>query len=336
MKKIRKCKKCGFILDTRPHLKEVNGVCSACLNEEKKKTIDFKSRQEWLTNYIKENRTNPDYDCVVAVSGGKDSHMIVKRLIENHGVKNPLLVSVYDEFTHSQAGLYNIDNMSNKYDLDHIKFRCQPKTFIEHTKHDFETYLHPLIWIEKRIYEIPLDIARRFGIKLVFYGENSAFEYGDAEELDIFHPASTDELKVIFLGAIYPFSITDSLEQASEIGFRDLNYYNEWQRQGCIENHMQIDSLGYIVHTWCKFIKFGFARTTDIACRYVREGRLTKEQAELLIKERDYICDPAAKRDFCRTLNITEQYFDEVVDHFANRDILVKDINGTWRRKDLI
>lgn len=336
MSEIRTCKKCGFILGTRPNLKEFDGVCSACINEDKKEEIDFKGRQKWLTQYIKDNKTSPEYDCVVAVSGGKDSHMIVKRLIENHGVKNPLLVSVYDEFTHSQAGVYNIDNMANEYNLDHIKFRCQPKSFCEHTRSDFETYLHPLIWIEKKIYEIPLDIAKRYGIKLVFYGENSAFEYGAAEELDIFHPASTDNLKVIFLGAIYPFSISDSLEQAQAIGFRDLDYYNEWQRQGCIENYMQIDSLGYIVHTWCKFIKFGFARTTDIACRYVREGKLTKEQAELLIKERDYICDPAAKRDFCKTLNITAEHFDEVVDKFANRDLLVKDINGVWKRKDLI
>ena len=33
---IRLCKECGFILGTRPHLREEGGVCLACLNKDKK------------------------------------------------------------------------------------------------------------------------------------------------------------------------------------------------------------------------------------------------------------------------------------------------------------
>ena len=73
---------------------------------------------------------------------------------------------------------------------------------------------------------------------------------------------------------------------------------------------------------------------SDIACRFVRDGILTKEQAELYISERDWILDPAAKRDFCRAVDISESFFDECVDKFANRELLVKDLNGNWRRKD--
>jgi hypothetical protein len=67
----------------------------------------------------------------------------------------------------------------------------------------------------------------------------------------------------------------------------------------------------------------------------VRKNQMTKEMADLLIKEKDYICDPAAKNDFCSALDITEEHFDKVVDQHANKDILVKDVNGNWRRKDL-
>lgn len=81
---MRFCKKCGFILGTKPGLMEKDGVCQACINESNKKNIDFNARQQWLTQYIKENKTNTKYDCVVAVSGGKDSHAIVKRLLDNH------------------------------------------------------------------------------------------------------------------------------------------------------------------------------------------------------------------------------------------------------------
>ena len=55
------CLKCGFLLGSRPGLKDVDGVCQACINSEKKKTINFKERQDWLTKYIKENKGNGEY-----------------------------------------------------------------------------------------------------------------------------------------------------------------------------------------------------------------------------------------------------------------------------------
>ncbi len=336
MADIRTCKKCGFILGTRPGLKEKDGVCLACINSEKKKSINFKERQDWLTSFIAENKTHKEYDCLIAVSGGKDSTMIVSRLINNHGVKNPLLVSVMDEFTSTRAGEHNRKNISETFNLDHILFRCQPQTFCKNTLSDFEKELHPLKWVEERIYKTPIEIARNYGIRTVFFGENSTFEYGSGEELDIFHPASDDETKVIFMAAIYPYSIVDSLQQAKKFGFKDLDDFGEWPRQGSIENYTQIDSIAYIIQLWTKFVKFGFQRVSDIACRFVREGSLTREQAMQLIRDRDYICDPAARRDFCRAIKITEKHFDEVVDKHANKDLVVKDANGIWRRKDLI
>lgn len=332
---IKKCSKCGMILGTRPNtVDDGSGVCFACQNAEKKKTINFKERQKWLTEYIKENKTHPVYDCLVGVSGGKDSHMIVKRLVEEHGCKNILLVNMTDEFTKTQAGLHNINNLADRYNCDLITYRFNPKTFKEKAREGLEQDLFPLKWFEDRLYKTPFEIAKKFGIKLVFYGENAEFEYGSAKTLEIFHPLSDDDTKLIYLGAIWPYSISDSLECAREAGFVDLDYYNEWQRQGQLENFTQIDSIGYIVAVWCKFPKFGFQRVTDIACRFVRDGILTREQAEQYIAEQDWILDPAAKRDLCRTIDITEEFFDQCVDKHANRDLLEKDINGNWRRKD--
>lgn len=333
---IRICKECGFILGTRPGLKDVDGVCGACINHEKKKMINYKERQEWLTKYIKENRSSAKYDCLVAVSGGKDSTTIVRKLIENHEVNRILLVNITDEFTHTKAGIYNLDNILYKYNCDLITYRINPKELAESMRKGLVEQLNPLKWIEEQIYQIPLEIARNNGIKLVFYGENAEFEYGSSDELDIFHPASDENIKVIYLGAIYPYSAQTWYAAASEVGFLDLNYYNEWQRQGQIENYSQIDSIGYHMGIWTKFVKYGFQRVSDMACRFVRDGALTKEQAQKLIKEQDYICDSASKRDFCRTIGISEGFFDEMVDKHANRELVVKDCNGYWRRKDLI
>lgn len=333
---IRVCKKCGFILGTRPHLKEVDGVCSACINHEKKKGVDFESRQKWLTDYIKENKTNEKYDCLVAVSGGKDSTTIVRKLFEDHGVKRALLLHIEDEFTKTQAGKQNLNNIVERYNCDLINYRINPKELKESMYKGLVEELNPLKWLEDELYKIPLDIAQKFNIKLVFYGENPSFEYGSSDELDIFHPASTEDLKVIYLGAIYPYAAQEWYRMAKEVGFVDLNHYNEWQRQGQLENYSQIDSIGYHMGIWTKFVKFGFQRVSDMACRFVRDGELTKEQALQLIKEQDHICDPTSKRDFCRSVGISEEFFDEMVDKYANRDLVEKDINGVWRRKDLI
>ncbi len=335
--KLRCCLKCGFPLGCRPGLKEVDGVCSACINAEKKKKINFKERQKWLTQYIKENKGDGLYDCVIAVSGGKDSHMIVKRLMENHGIKNPLLVTTLDEFTQTKAGAHNLKNIAEYFDVDHIYFRYKPKTCIKETLDGFVNELNPLRVLDDRMCAgdgVPATIARNFNVKLVFYGESN-FEYGSLDELDIFHPLSDDKVKYIFMGAIYPYSIKDSLEEARPIGFKDLDDFNEWNRH-TVENYTQIDSIGYLTHQWCKFVKFGAQRVADIACRMAREGAITREQAMLYIRERDFICDKMAKRDFCRALNITEEYFDEIVDKHANPKVVKKDIDGVWKRMDLI
>lgn len=157
-----------------------------------------------------------EWDCIVGVSGGKDSCAIVRRLFENHGVRKALLVHVCDEFTPSDAGIYNLDNLVKTYDVDLINFRCSPQRFIEETRKSFFEELHPLKWIEKQLYAKPLEIAEAFNVPLVFMGENSAFEYGESEECEIFHPASNEKTKVIFMGAIYPYSNLDSLEVAKK------------------------------------------------------------------------------------------------------------------------
>lgn len=333
------CEKCGFPLNCRPGLKDIDGVCLACINSEKKKAINFEERQKWLTEYIRENKGDGEYDCLIAVSGGKDSHMIVNRLIENHGVRNPLLLTTLDEFTQTQAGIYNLRNIAEYYDLDCIQYRYKPKTAKKEMLEGFINELNPLKAVDERMVAgngIPMTFAKKLGIKLVFYGENAMFEYGNSDELYIFHPMSDDETKYIFMGAIYPYSIKDSLAIARAMGFKDLDDFAEWERQGVIENYSQIDSIGYVAHQWCKFVKFGAQRAADIACRMVREGTLSKEQAMLLIKERDYICDPKAKKDLCNALGITTEFFDQIVDKHANPDVVVKDANGVWRRKDLL
>ena len=336
------CKRCGYPLGRRPNLDEQDGLCGACMNHDRKGKIDFASRQKQLDDIIKSSKSDSEYGAVIAISGGKDSTMIVKRLIVNHGLKNPLLVTCADPFTMTKTGEANLLNVAEHFDLDLINYTYRPKTAKAEILRDFEEKLNPMIEFEDRLSGMeafPIKIAKKFGIPLVFYGENGPFEYGNkgATELPIFHPASTDTLKVIWLCSIYPYSIKDSLDEARSVGFKDLDDNNhEWDRIGQVENYTQIDSFGYLVHQWTKYVKFGAQRVADIACRLAREGQITRDQAILLTNNNDYICDPKAKRDFCASLSITEEYFDKVVEKHVNKEVVDKDIDGYWKRKDLL
>lgn len=333
---MKRCKECGFILGTRPGIYEEDGVCGACINLKAAKSFDWAKREkdlEAICNKAKLNlKGNAEYDCIVAVSGGKDSTVIVSTLVEKYGMK-PLLVTVTDEFTHTKAGTANYMNISERFNLDHITWRCEPKTFKKETLKDFENELHPLKWVEEKIYKVPVMIAKNFGIDTVFFGENSAFQYGSTKELGYKHPISDDKVSVYFFFAFVPYSELGNRAKAKEYGFIDLDDTGEWLRQGHIENYTQQDSIAYVIQLWTKFVKFGFQRVSDIACRYVRDGHLTREQALSYIEERDWQCDPMAKRDFCQTIGITEKYFDEVVSKHANKEIVAQDVNGQWKLK---
>lgn len=327
------CTECGMP-NTRPNTVFENGVCRPCINYKNRVDIDFSVRREWLEDICKKRiAEKAEYDCVCPVSGGKDSTVIVSELVDL-GMR-PLLVTVTDEFTHTKAGNSNIKNISERFDLDHIIFRLAPKEFKARVLEDFENELHPLKWVEEKLYEIPIKIAKLYGIPLVFFGENSSYEYGSSNELELLHPLSDDSVSVYYFFAFYPYDEIEVMRKAKQNGFKDLDDFDEWFRQGNIENFTQIDSLAYIIQLWTKFPKFGFQRVSDMTSRMLRKGQITKDQAELLVKEKDYICDPAAKRDFCQTIGISEDYFDQVVDKHANKEILIKDINGVWRRRDL-
>lgn len=327
------CKECGMP-DTRPGSNFQDQVCLACRNYKNRKTINWAERHYELKRICSERVAEKgEYDCVCPVSGGKDSTVIVSELVKL-GMR-PLLVTISDEFTKTKAGIHNINNISEEFNLDHIIFRYSPQTFKEMTLKDFENELHPLKWIEEKLYSTPVRIAKLYNIPLVFFGENSDYEYGTIDTLDFLHPLSDNETKVYYFFSFYPYNELDVMRKAKKYGFKDLDAFDEWFRQGNVENFTQIDSYAYIIQLWTKFPKFGFQRVSDIASRMVRKKQISKEQATLLIREKDYICDPAAKRDFCNTLEITEEYFDKIVDQHANKDILFKDVNGNWRRFDL-
>lgn len=358
------CKRC-LMPNTRPETPFKDGVCQACKNFDTRAGVDWNERLKELREICDRHRSKDgSWDCVVPVSGGKDSHAILYWMKEVMRM-NPLLITVGDPFTKTEAGLKNYKNMGESFNCDQILFTVSPALTRRLIKASFEELLDPLRFIEQVLNTIPFKFAIKHGIRLIMKGE-SPFIYGGSlieeksaldliyrnlnefdinywlergakkEELNSIIPPTKEELDKLnpepyFMSYFVPWSSLSNLEIAKRYGFVDLTH--EWKREGCMEDFEQIDSRAYLTHIWLKYPKFGFQRTTDIASRRVREGALSIEEAKKIILERDHKLDQLALEDFINFLGYTKREFWNIVDRFWNPEIFEKK-GCTWKLKN--
>lgn len=367
---MRYCKKC-VMPDTRPYIKfDDEGVCYPCRAAEYVKTVDWKQRWEELEQLADRYRgSNGDYyDCIIAASAGKDSYYQTHIFKEKLDM-NPLLVMV-DNFSWTETGKHNWNNLLNTFGVDAIKLSLNPKICKIMFRKALESLGAPTWYFDRAIYAFPLKTAVNLNIPLVIYGEDTNFLYGGkhTEETpsamkqitnDVVKPVEWDfwlddqvnmkdlnpaifptqeeinkvKLNPTFLSYFLPWSGYKNMEFARSRGFKTLDDTKEWKRQGYIEQYDQIDTIGYLTHTWFKFPKFGHQRVSEVASLWIREGRMTREEAVKLVNEEDYKLDPIMLEDFLKFIDFKEEDFWKVVDNFANKDI-VEIRNGLWRLKE--
>ncbi len=355
--------------DTRPGITfDKDGVCSACQSYNKRKETNYGKRFEELKKICDKYRgSNGDngYDCMIAVSGGKDSHFQVY-LMKEVLKMNPLLVTVEDNFQMTKAGYHNVKNISEAFGCDIISMKPNIKAQKTIMKKTFEKYGKPTYFIDRYIYTYPLHMAVKFNTPLLVYGENVSYEYGGAgaietysakdqisngvgsgietdellgdgvslRDLNFFTPPSHEEiekLEPIYISYFIEWNSFTNYEVAKRYGFHDLTH--EWDRTHHVENFDQIDTPAYLVHSWMKYPKFGHASATDYSARMVRYGMLTRNQAFDLVKKHDHALDPRSVREFCEFLGYSEIDFWRIIDKQYNTDIFSKDQYGKWSLK---
>jgi len=365
--KLRYCTKC-VMPNSRPNLTfDKEGVCSACEGaEEKKKVINWKQREKDLRylfdKFRSKDKTN--YDCIVPVSGGKDSiyqvHMAKK--VFN---MNPLCITFRTD-ARTKFGEHNIQAL-REIGVDHIDFTPNPiairklrlKTFKE--VGDCSIADHLCWWSIMPYFAIKLNIP------LVIWGENADMEYGGTkdlrnvarlnreflknqnilkgkaiedwcdddlklEDLKCYIYPSDEELNKIdytpiFLGYYIPWDAKHNLEVAKKYGFK-------LREKGPIMglyNYADLDCMYIVIHHYFKWIKYGFNRVTDNACNEIRKGRMTREEAIKLVRKRDGIKPPKEFiKHFCKHVDISWNEFWEIVEKFRNKAIWKKDENSEW------
>ena len=354
--------------DTRPHITfDRNGVCIACQNNERKKNIKWDERFHELEKLCdKYRRKNEgEYDCIIAVSGGKDSHYqvyVMKELMR----MNPLLITVEDFFTTTEAGKHNLQNISEAFGCNIVSFKPNRRAAKVISRYMFEKYGRPLWYVDRLLYTVPPYYAAALNIPLLVYGENVSYEYGGIndeetysareqvfngvapdisleepvqggvpkDELAYLEAPSRDmlaKLEPIYLSYFVEWNSIKNYEFAKRRGFKDLTH--EWERTNHIENFNQIDSYGYLLNAWMKFPKYGHAYATDYAARWVRYGILTREEAVKLAEEKDHAIDPKIIEDFCQFTGISIQDFYETLDNLYNKELFERNGFGQWKLK---
>ncbi len=365
------CTKCTMS-DQRPGIIfNEEGVCSACTHYENRKNVDWDKRWKELEAICDKYRGcngEGEYDCAIAVSGGKDSHFqvyIMKEVMK----MNPVLFSVEDNFPMTDAGTHNLKNISEEFSCPIISCKPDIKTQKILMRALFEEEGKPTWYIDRQIYTFPLHMALKFNTMLLVYGENVSYEYGGSDDEETYSAKSQiengvasgmseekllsygidktalsltkapkkedlDRLDPMYLSYFLPWNSFKNYQLAKSKGFRDLTH--EWDRTHHAENFDQIDSRAYLVHSWLKYPKYGHAAATDYTSRYVRYGLMTREEGVAVIKEKDHALDPLCVRDFCEFCGYTESEFWTIMDKFYNRDLFIKDNFGRWILKNPI
>jgi N-acetyl sugar amidotransferase len=339
---ITRCTRCLMPTSRPGSIFNSEGVCQACLNHDKRKTVDWDARLGELKALLKERKNEAGhYDCAIAVSGGKDSYFLVDLFKNKLGMK-PLLIRVADGFGMSKAGYQNLRNMPKVFDCEMIELTPPLGLYQKLVRTCFED-LGNFPFCDQMIYVWAYNEAIRHECPVIVFGENPAFTYGTSDKdspeavgmiatmqsqfirfcmnyhisLDDIYfmmpPIHGMNTQPIFTSYYVPWSGSTNYEVAKTFGFQDL----EFQRQSNIEDFDQIDALGWQISNFLKFRKFGFGRVTDIASRWIREGKITREQGMDYVVAQDSLLDWRILDDFLASAGYTKEEFWTVIEKWS-------------------
>ena len=360
------CKNC-IQPDSRPGIYfNKDGICGACVWQEEMKRINWKYRQKELQDIAKWAKKNSksNYECVIGVSGGKDSTKQALTARDRLGLKCLLVNGEPSGITN--IGKYNIENLKN-LGFDVISLRPNPIILKKLMKRDFFKFLNPVKITEYSLWASTYIIAEKFDIPLIVQGENPGLTLGvsktgvgtdsNALKANELHTLSEDWKnyigKDISEKDLYFYHYNRKKLEKKGIRGIWLNYYlKEWSNHnnaifskehglkwrpknfqhksiGTYLPYYQLDTDLTQVNQFLKFVKFGFGQCMDHVCYDLREGRMTRKKAIELVLKLDGKCSDKYIKKFCNYIEISEKDFWRTIDKFRG-NMWVKNKQGKW------
>jgi N-acetyl sugar amidotransferase len=353
---------------TKPDLQlDADGVCNACRSYENRKDVDWNARHNELLQVLEKYRvgSRSNWDCIVPVSGGKDSTYQVVRMLQL-GL-NPLCVTS-STCDLSKLGRQNLENLK-QLGVDHVEMSPNPVIRAKLNRLGL-MQVGDISWPEHvGIFTIPVRAAVQFNVPLIVWGENSQNEYGGPaaaagdnvlnrrwleefggllgmrvsdmigmegiEEKHLIcytYPSDAELSRVgvtgLFLGHYLPWDGLSNALIAQANGFVSYGKTVE----GSMVNYENLDNHQTGIHDYFKFLKFGFGRATDLACLHIRRGRLNRQDGLDAVKRLDGLFPweylGKSLEDILKPLDISLNEFIGLCDKFTNKKIFKRDGNG--------
>lgn len=353
--------------DTRPRTKfNSKGLCSACLYKKDKINLSEKSRIELLKKILIKFKSHKKYDCIIGVSGGKDSTRQALWLREKFKI-NPLLVCcTYPPDQITTAGHENLSNLIS-LGFDVIVSGPSPKLWKKVLREGFfkGNYLKGP---EIALFSSVPQLAIKYGIRLIIWGESPGYIWNN-EKVKRKIPYDGNSLKYSNTISGCDLSWSQVLSQnrkkispyvyPSDKEFRKNNiqiifleyFSNNWSvinnakissayglkiRQDKVKNTgdlygvMALDDDWVTLNQMIKYFKFGFGRVSDYLNYEIRAGRIKRNEAKKIIKKYDGKCNKKYIKSFCKYIEISEKDFWKQIDKIVNKNLFYKSNQGKY------
>lgn len=366
------CKQC-LQADTRPNTYFTpDGICPACDYFGRIQDVDWQERYEILQDLLAGFPRKPGqhFDCIIGVSGGKDSTRQALWVRDKLGLK-PLLACL--SYPPQQVTQRGVDNISNLIELgfDVVLSAPAPGAWQTLMRESFAQFSNWARSTELALFSSVPQLAIRYGISLILWGENPGLQLGDLktlgrtgydgnnlrymntlsggvadwmnkagmrhEDLLPYRYPTPEEfdaygLQIVYLGwFLGDWSLVNNGMYAVANGLQIRE--DTVQNTGDLHGITSLDEDWVTLNQMIKYYKFGFGRVTDYVNEEIRLGHMTRARGIELVEQYDDACSDEYIKSFCTYIGISVKQFWEKVHSSVNRDLFAIEHDGTISRK---
>lgn len=367
-------KYCVICLQPNTRVNEIfshDGKCSACINFELTKNVNYLERYDLLKEIISQypRRKGSFFDCIIGVSGGKDSTRQAIWVRDKLKL-NPLLVCLsYPPEQVSELGVKNISNLI-QLGFDVLFSGPAPGTWKRLMKQAFLKFSNWAKSTEMALYSSVPKTAIAYKIPLIFIGENQSlrdrktidpekpWEYNNLISMNTLGGGDLSWMKEVGFSDsdLIAYGFPDKSEvKAAGLNVIDLGWFiDDWDnlgnakfstaygihiREDRIENTGDPLGVSALDEDWVtlnqmiKYLKFGFGKVTDYMNEDIRAGRITRNEAIKIVEKYDGACSPNYIESFCKYIDITVSEFWDIVSKSINKDLFEIDSKRVITKK---
>jgi imidazoleglycerol phosphate synthase cyclase subunit len=372
---VRWCTRCVYpSISAAPMEFDDEGVCMGCRMAEVKEHI---SKSEWerrkglLWDILEKYRCKDGsrYDCIIPVSGGKDSYFQTHVIKHEFGL-HPLLVT-YNGNNYLDVGWRNVHRMKEALGVDHIFYSPSVELLKKLNRLGF-LIMGDMNWhAHVGITTLPIRAAAETKVPLLIWGEHGYLDLCGQFSMDDFPEMSyRDRLEHFARGYEWNYMVGregitsqdmipykyPSDQELFDLEIRGIYLGNYLYWEANEHSKMVVEKYGFEVsaepfertyrrmsnlddmhengmHDYLKYIKFGYGRCTDHVCKDIRAGLMSRDEGIDLVRRMDHV----KSRDLGRWLEyvgMTEEEFDRIADTFRDPRVWRKE-QGHWVKDNL-